>query len=220
VGRRIRRRAQRKQCWQAKFLSVRQQPGHEITLTFIRLGALLFVTSDKARQLPKLLENEAPMEEDENMIERSSMKILLPVDGSLCSLAAAHEVAQRPWPKGSQVKILYVAERPLIDPHIAQTLPEGVLAHWQSAARYPMEKALAQFDTGADAPLKVESEILHGNPKKVVLDEAEKWGADLIVLGAHGMSGIERLLLGSVSQAVAMHAKCSVEIVRERQTTD
>jgi hypothetical protein len=54
------------------------------------------------------------MKEDEDMIERSSMKILLPVDGSLCSLAAAHEVAQRPWPKGSWVKILYVAERPLI----------------------------------------------------------------------------------------------------------
>jgi nucleotide-binding universal stress UspA family protein len=72
------------------------------------------------------------------------------------------------------------------------------------------------FDTGADAPLVVESEILHGNPRKETFGEAEKWGADLIVLGPHGMSGIERLLLGSVSQAVAMHAKCSVEIVRPR----
>jgi nucleotide-binding universal stress UspA family protein len=148
------------------------------------------------------------------MIEKSHMKILLPVDSSLCSLAAAHEVAQRPWPEGSRVKILHVAERPLIDPQVAQTLPEGVLAHWQSSACFPLEKALAQFDTVADAPLAVESEILHGNPKKVILDEAEKWGADLIVLGAHGMSGIERLLLGSVSQAVALHAQCSVEIVR------
>lgn len=148
------------------------------------------------------------------MIERSPMKILLPVDGSLCSLAAAREVAQRPWPKGSRVKILYVAEHPLIDPQVAQTLPEGVLARWQSTACYPLERALAQFDT--DAPLAVENEILPGNPKKVILDEAEKWKADLIVLGPHGMSGIERFLLGSVSQAVAAHAKCSVEIMRPR----
>jgi nucleotide-binding universal stress UspA family protein len=54
----------------------------------------------------------------------------------------------------------------------------------------------------------------------VILDEAEKWGADLIVLGPRRMSGIERILLGSVSQAVATHAQCSVKIARERQTTD
>lgn len=150
------------------------------------------------------------------MIEKSPMKILLPMDGSLCSLAAAHEVAQRPWPKGSLVKILFVAERPLIAPQVGQTLPESVFTRLQSTACYVIEKALAQFDTSTDAPMAVESEILHGHPKTVILDVAEKWGADLIVLGPHGMSGIERFLLGSVSQAVALHAKCSVEIVRPR----
>jgi nucleotide-binding universal stress UspA family protein len=48
----------------------------------------------------------------------------------------------------------------------------------------------------------------------VILDCATKWKADLIVVGSHGKNGIQRLLLGSVSEYVATHAKCSVEIVR------
>jgi nucleotide-binding universal stress UspA family protein len=51
-----------------------------------------------------------------------------------------------------------------------------------------------------------------------ILDEVEKWGADLIVLGSHGYRGWRRFLLGSVSHAVATHARCSVEIVRRRFT--
>lgn len=45
---------------------------------------------------------------------------------------------------------------------------------------------------------------------------AEEFRADLIMVGSHGHGAIERFLLGSVSQAVALHAKCSVEIIRNR----
>ncbi len=144
----------------------------------------------------------------------AAMKILLAVDGSLCGLAAAEEVAWRPWPNGSSVKIIYVAEHPIILPQVIQTLPEAALSQLQRAASYAIDKAAAQFTTCADDRLAVANEILHGNPKKAILDEAEKWGADLIVLGSHGMSAVERFLLGSVSRTVATHAKCSVEVVR------
>jgi len=53
-----------------------------------------------------------------------------------------------------------------------------------------------------------------GIPKVVILDEAKKWGADLIVLGSHGRTGLDRILRGSVSKAVARRAACWVEIVR------
>ena len=56
---------------------------------------------------------------------------------------------------------------------------------------------------------------MEGTPKHVILEEAETFGADLIVIGAHGYGIVERFLLGSVSQAVSLHAKCSVEIVRK-----
>jgi len=53
-----------------------------------------------------------------------------------------------------------------------------------------------------------------GSPTSVILDVAEAWKPDLIVVGSHGYPTWERLLLGSVSQAVVNHATCSVEVVR------
>ena len=59
------------------------------------------------------------------------------------------------------------------------------------------------------------SDSLFGDPGTILLDEAKLWGADLIVLGSHGLHGFERMLLGSVSESVAMHAHCSVEVIRD-----
>lgn len=58
------------------------------------------------------------------------------------------------------------------------------------------------------------AEAPFGSPKRVILEEAERWGADLIMVGSHGYGFWNRLLLGSVSQAITTHANCSVEIVR------
>jgi len=64
--------------------------------------------------------------------------------------------------------------------------------------------------------LKVVATLEEGDPKSKILDVAEEWRADLIVVGSHGRRGFERFLMGSVSDAVARHAKCSVQIVRIR----
>jgi nucleotide-binding universal stress UspA family protein len=53
-----------------------------------------------------------------------------------------------------------------------------------------------------------------GDPKRVLLDEAEEWQADCIFVGARGLRRIARFLLGSVSAGVAAQANCSVEVVR------
>jgi nucleotide-binding universal stress UspA family protein len=75
-----------------------------------------------------------------------------------------------------------------------------------------IERAMAILRDGGE--FEITMEIVEGSPKRVILDEAERWGADLIVVGSHGRRGLQRFLLGSVSQAVALHAPCSVEIVR------
>ena len=67
-----------------------------------------------------------------------------------------------------------------------------------------------------DAGFQVETAIEVGDAKAVILDAAAKWPADLIVLGSHGRKGLERFLMGSVSEAVARHAHCSVQIVCEK----
>jgi nucleotide-binding universal stress UspA family protein len=65
------------------------------------------------------------------------------------------------------------------------------------------------------AGLDASVEIRRGNPKDEIIEEAEGWGADSIFVGAKGMRGIDRLLIGSVSSAVSARAHCSVEIVRD-----
>ena len=71
----------------------------------------------------------------------------------------------------------------------------------------------------ASAGLKATGAVLSGNAKDAVLDEAHKWAADLIAVGSHGRRGFRRLLLGSVSEAVAMNTHCSVVVVRGHART-
>ena len=53
-----------------------------------------------------------------------------------------------------------------------------------------------------------------GSPKSKIIDTAAEWHADLIVLGSHGRTGLDRFLLGSLPDSVLRHAHCSVELVR------
>ena len=68
--------------------------------------------------------------------------------------------------------------------------------------------------------LHVSSVVREGDPKRVLIEEAEKWGADCIYIGAKGHRFMERMLLGSVSYAVAARAHCSVEVVRTDSTPE
>jgi nucleotide-binding universal stress UspA family protein len=149
------------------------------------------------------------------------MNILLATDGSDCSKAAVDAVAERPWPEGSEVKIISAVEIPYVPTTEAWVLPDSYYNELEAAAKAQAEEAIkdavARIKSGEAAGLAISTDILNGSPKDVILDEAEKWGADLIVLGSHGYSGWQRFLLGSVSHAVATHARCSVEIVRQKQ---
>ena len=153
------------------------------------------------------------------------MKILLAVDGSPCSDAAIAEVAHRPWPEGSEVRIIVAVEIPTLPVTEAGALPTQFFEDAEKAARNRagslIEDALAKFRApGVRAALPVTTAIVGDAPKEAIVEEAERWGADLVVVGSHGYRGYKRYLLGSVSQAVAARAKCSVEIVRASQTSE
>ncbi len=151
-----------------------------------------------------------------------SMKILLPTDGSACSIAAAHSLANRPWPTGTVVKVLSVEELMVL---------ENQLTASSLSAIYPaslLEELVQDAHDRAKSAVETAKEILlHagmkaicdpaaplGEPRAVILDAAKAWRTDMIVLGSHGLRGLDRLLMGSVSEAVAIHAPCSVEIIR------
>ena len=69
-------------------------------------------------------------------------------------------------------------------------------------------------NAGRAANVEIESVILEGNPAKEIIDFAEKNDIDLIVMGTHGMTGIQRFLIGSVAENVVRHSKKSVLVVR------
>jgi nucleotide-binding universal stress UspA family protein len=155
---------------------------------------------------------------------RKAMKILLAVDGSEASLAAVEEAARMPWPEGSVVRILSVAEIPYTTRQWAMPMPSGSYEEWtrifEERSVENTTQAMARFGEIAGAQTEVEAKTLKGHPKIAILDEAEHWGADLIIVGTHGYTALERLWLGSVSRAVASHAKCSVEVARRREAPD
>ena len=153
------------------------------------------------------------------------MKILLAIDGSACSEAAVEAVARRPWPADSEVKIISVVEMPQFPGREPWTLPAGYFEQFESTMqdrlRATVNQAVSRIRGQDGDQLKVMGQVLMiGEPKEVILEEAESWGADLIVVGSHGVKGWKRLWLGSVSQAVATDAKCSVEIVRCSKRSD
>jgi nucleotide-binding universal stress UspA family protein len=147
------------------------------------------------------------------------MKILLAVDGADSSLAAAAEAGRSPWPSGSVVKILSIAEMTM--PETPETLPlaQGSYAEWQrifeQRAVANVAAAAAQFAESGGAQTEVVTKTLTGSAKELILNEAEIWGADLLILGTHGYNLFERFWLGSVSRAIAAHAPCSVRVVRQ-----
>ena len=147
------------------------------------------------------------------------MKILLAVDGSLCSDAAVEEVIKRPWPAQSELKIITAVETPVMIGVGLEPWPADYYEELQKtarvAARTVIDNTMRKLNAAsADKTLKISHEIIGGPPRQVIVEEAESWGADLIVMGSRGLGAWNRLLLGSVSSAVVHHAKCSVEIVR------
>lgn len=144
------------------------------------------------------------------------LRILLATDGSECSKAAARSIAERPWPSGTAFRILSIVEpsAPLLPtPYFNPEKMEELRGKDMQRAQEAVASAEGIL---CGAGLKATSTVAVpvATPKELILSEAAEWATDLIVVGSHGRRGIDRLVLGSVSEAVALHAKCSVEIIR------
>lgn len=145
------------------------------------------------------------------------MRILLAIDGSSSSEAAVNEVCRRPWPPGSEVRLVTV--RSPVEMILLKGASHQAMTY-DDIFEQPGWKSFKFLDDAATAferyapDVRVTPLLLEGRPKDVILEEAESWGADLIVVGSQGYGTIRRFSLGSVSLAVALHAPCSVEIVR------
>jgi nucleotide-binding universal stress UspA family protein len=144
------------------------------------------------------------------------MRVLVATDGSECSTAALRGIARRSWPDGSVFRLISIPEpfMPLSEfpqfemKEIEKLNTEAI----KDATRYAEAGAAilhkAGLEAEADTPLPRETDA------REIVKEAERWHAGMIVLGSHGRRGFERLMIGSVSEHVALHAPCSVEVIR------
>ena len=157
--------------------------------------------------------------DDISRLAEEPPKLVVGIDGSPDAAAAISAVAMRPWPKGTRVQVIVAVDLRAATALMALGPPEGAYASLVPAAsdekawaHEAAENAAQELrDNGlAAAPL-----VLPGDPKRVLVDVAQRWGADCIFVGAKGHSRLERFLLGSVSSAVAARANCSVEVVRQ-----
>jgi nucleotide-binding universal stress UspA family protein len=151
-------------------------------------------------------------------VASAPVRLLIGLDGSPHAELAMTTVAQRHWPKGGEVRLISV-----LDGRLAVAVPSLIpgLARWhrgkESAAdnqawlHWMMEGAA---ETLKGTGLEVSRVIVQGDPRDTLVETAASWQADTIFVGARGLSGIERFLIGSVSSAVAARAGCSVEVVR------
>ena len=145
------------------------------------------------------------------------MKILLAVDGSSHSQEAIDQVAKRPWPSRSTVRVLSVIQ-PYTPPATEFVLAGATLEDIRRQQTADAERLTARAaDAVKAADASAETAVREGDPRSAIVDEADEWGADLIVVGSHGRTGVKRWLLGSVAGAVVSHAPCSVEVVRRRE---
>jgi len=142
-------------------------------------------------------------------------RILVPVDGSSTSERALQE-AIKIAAGNALLRLIYVLEEIYsLDAEAYAFVDYPAL---QDAMRKTGERILVQrANKVRHAGLKVETAVLDVTGERVasVIDgEAQQWGAELIVIGTHGRSGLSRLLLGSVAEGVARGTSVPVLLVR------
>lgn len=144
------------------------------------------------------------------------MKVLLAVDDSKFSEAAIEMVMRQMRPEGTEVCVLHVVEPLVLIPYYYM----GQVASLETAQTKRLDEGKQLVARAAQrltpAGYHVRTEVKEGDPRAMILDYAEAWNPDLIVVGSHGRKGLDRFLIGSVAESVARHAACSVLVVRLR----
>ncbi len=134
-------------------------------------------------------------------------RLLIGFDCSPGADAAVAAVAARTWRSGAEVRLVTVFDATLAN--MLGFTDDG--NDERDAASRCAQRAAASLSA---VGVTVGTVLIEGNPKHVLVEEAERWNADCVFVGARGLRRIERILLGSVSAAVAARAHCTVEVVR------
>ena len=150
-------------------------------------------------------------------------RILAPIDGSLAGLAAFDLADQLAVLLGAELQILHVV--PSVTTPLSEPWSSGAVAlyNWQDTLKALSDEGETILESAkrqAKAP-RVRVDLLQSHTRhlaEVIVDYARDHQSDLIVMGTHGRSGLERLLLGSVAEGVSHQAPVPLLLVRPAQS--
>ncbi len=148
-------------------------------------------------------------------------EVLVGVDGSEDSKLAVEFLKKFPLPHETRVTAVHVVHVPSPAFGDARGYYEtaelgGELERLRTAAEVEGKKVLEEASESLRDSYKVETLVTAGPPARRLIELAGDRGANLVVVGCRGLTGVERFLMGSVSLQVCHHAPCSVLVVRER----
>jgi len=140
------------------------------------------------------------------------MRIILAVDDPEIAEQAARAVIAQYRPERTEIRVMHVLQP------IAVSTPPQMSADYApelAEERKRAKKLVTRIsDMLSGANFKARGVIETGDVKQKILEAADVWAADLVVLGSHAKAGVQTLLLGSVAEYVTRNAPCSVEIIR------
>ena len=148
-------------------------------------------------------------------------KILVPIDGSPTSNLGLNEAIKLAKDQGAKLRLFH-----LVDEYISLSSADGVILDtsnliesMRQGGRKIIEKAEALAKRNGLKPETVMIESFGGPAADFIVQQAKKWGADLIVLGTHGRRGVKRVVMGSDAEQVIRTTRVPVLLVRSKTTT-
>ncbi|MFB6091067.1 MAG: universal stress protein [Halobellus sp.] len=140
--------------------------------------------------------------------------ILLPTDGSEASLAAATHAGALAVTSDATVYVVSIADsRNRFESPSSGLAPEA----WEEAERERAEASIEETVARLPDDVAVERRVATGIPQDEILDLVDELGADVVVMGTHGRSGLDRYLVGSVTERVVRHSPVPVLTVRDER---
>lgn len=142
------------------------------------------------------------------------MRVLLAIDGSASSDKARQLVGSLSWPEGTIIEVAAAVE-PAVYSLGMTAIPMEAASLAEIADAEAMAEVIGAAASALEAPGRIiRGSVLQGRPATVIVHEADRFRAELLVVGSRGLGPLRSMLLGSVSAEIVDHAPCPVLVVR------
>ena len=151
------------------------------------------------------------MAESEGSAPTGGQLFVVAVDFAECSRRALAWADERARRVSARLHVVHVLPPTQAIPTIQPGMMPPVQPNLYQKQRASAEEALGEFVSGCKSPCS--AQVVDGEIVKAIVSVTEKQTPELLVMGTHGRSGVERLVLGSVSESVLRNVKCPVIVV-------